>query len=75
MESRHFSSLSRMVDHYNDLRSILRPVAPAALLSAKASGSSCYVAMVYESFADVSSFKPVFSIGIFLCKCLSFVLD
>ena len=74
MESRHFSSLSRMVDHYNDLRSILRPVDPATFI-AKASGSSCYVAMALESFADVSSFKPVFSIGLFLCKCLSFVLD
>ena len=49
-----------MVDHYNDLRSILRPNAPAALLSAEASGSSCNVAMAYESFADISSFKPVF---------------
>ena len=49
-----------MVDHYNDLRNILLPNAPAALLSAEASGSSCNVAMVYESFADISSFKPVF---------------
>ena len=36
---------TKMVDHYNDLRSILRPDAPAALLSAEASGSSCNVAM------------------------------
>ena len=51
---------TKMVDHYNDLRSILHPNAPAALLSAEASGSSCNVAMAYESFADISSFKPVF---------------
>ena len=42
---------TKMVDHYNDLRSILRPDAPAALLSAEASGSLCNV---------VSSFKLVF---------------
>ena len=47
---------TKMVDHYNDLRSILRPDAPAALLSAEASGSSCNVAMAYESFGDVSVF-------------------
>ena len=50
----------RWLTHYNDLRNILLPNAPAALLSAEASGSSCNVAMVYESFADISSFKPVF---------------
>ena len=50
-----------MVDHYHDLRNILRPDAPAALLSVEASGSSCNLAMAYESFGDVSSFKPGFS--------------
>ena len=49
-----------MVDHYNDLRSILCSDAPTALLSAEASGSSCNIAMAYESFGDASSFKPVF---------------
>ena len=48
-----------MDDHYNDLRSILRPDAPAALFSGEASGSSCNVAIAYESFGNVSSFKPV----------------
>ena len=36
---------TKMVDHYNDLRNILRPNAPAALLSAEASGlfvQCCY---------------------------------
>ena len=47
---------TKMVDHYNDLRSILRPDAPAALLSAEASGSLCNIAMAYESFGDVFFF-------------------
>ena len=64
----------KMVDHYNDLRSILRPDAPAALLSAEASGSSCNVAMAYESFGDVSSFKPFFHTFSSLCKCFCFIL-
>ena len=49
-----------MVDHYNDLRGTLRPDAPAASLCAEAFGSSRNVAMAYESYGDVSSFKPVF---------------
>ena len=62
-----------MVDHYNDLRSILRPDAPAALLSAGASGSSCNVAMVYESLGNVSSFRLLgFSIVFPLCAFASF---
>lgn len=51
---------TKMVDHYNDLRSILRPDASAALLSAEATGSSCNVASAYATYGDVSSFKPVF---------------
>lgn len=50
---------TKMVDHYNDLRNILRPDAPAALLSA-AAGPSCNVVAAYESYEDVSSFKPIF---------------
>ena len=61
---------TKMVDHYNDL---LRPDAPAALLSAEASGSSCNVAMAYESFGNVSSFRLLcFSIVFPLCAFASF---
>ena len=52
---------TKMIDHYNDLRIILRPDAPAALLSAEASGSWCNLAMAYDSFGDVSSFRTAFS--------------
>ena len=51
---------TRMVDYCIDLRSVLRPDAPAALLSAEASGFPFNVEKVYKSYGDVSSFRPVF---------------